>query len=223
MVTNAAVRPHQRYRLANGSPVPGVTTVLGIINKPALASWANRLGLQGTNSTEYVNDLAASGTLAHSLIESSLTGITAMIGDYSPEQIRRAQNALASFQTWARDKRLETRQTELSLVSEAHGYGGTLDWYGTVNGLPTLIDFKTSAAIYDDHLYQLAAYHQLLIEDGHEVSEARVLRLSRDEDAEFSEKVIPASGLAPYWQVCKAALALHRAIAATKPAKGRRW
>ena len=105
---------------------------------------------------------------------------------------------------------------ELSLVSEAHRYGGTLDWYGLLDGRPTLIDFKTSGAIYDDHLYQLAAYHRLLVENGHEVDEVRVLRLSRDKDEEFSERVLPAPAVEPYWGVFKAALLLKGAIDGTK-------
>ncbi len=38
---------HTRYKLKNGLLVPGVTTVTGVLDKPALIIWANRLGLQG--------------------------------------------------------------------------------------------------------------------------------------------------------------------------------
>ena len=38
---------HTQYKLVDGTKVPSVTTVLGILNKPALVKWANNLGLQG--------------------------------------------------------------------------------------------------------------------------------------------------------------------------------
>ena len=44
-------KAHQRYKLADGTQVPGVTTITGQLNKPALIIWANRLGLQGIDST----------------------------------------------------------------------------------------------------------------------------------------------------------------------------
>ena len=37
-------RAHITYKLADGTAVPGVTTVLSVLNKPALVKWANNLG-----------------------------------------------------------------------------------------------------------------------------------------------------------------------------------
>ncbi len=106
---------------------------------------------------------------------------------------------------------------ELSLVSEAHRYGGTFDWYGLGGGVLTVIDFKTSSGIYPDHCYQVSAYHHLLIENGYEVAEARVLQVGRAEGEEYSERVLSVPEIEPYWQVFKAALLLKGAIdAATK-------
>ena len=67
-------KAHTIYKLANGKRVPGVTTVLGIINKPALVKWANNLGLQGIDSTTYVDGTAKIGTLAHEMIQEYLGG-----------------------------------------------------------------------------------------------------------------------------------------------------
>ena len=219
MATSSVARkakPHQRYYLKNGNLVPGVTTVLSVINKPALVPWANRLGLEGIKSSEYVDELADIGTLAHHLIQCHLTARAPDISDYTPQQVSLAENAVSSFQAWARGKAVETRQTEWPLVSETHRFGGTLYWYGTVNGRPTLIDFKTGRAIYDDHVYQIAAYHQLLIENGYEVDEVRVLQVGRSEDDGFSERVLPDPAIKPYWKVFQAALLLKGVIDATK-------
>jgi hypothetical protein len=64
--------------------------------------------------------------------------------------------------------KLEVRHTEVSLASEKHKFGGTLDAIGIVNGSNglALIDWKTSNSIYPDYLYQLAAY-QLLWEENY--------------------------------------------------------
>ncbi len=82
--------------------------------------------------------------------------------------------------------------------------------------MPTLIDFKTSSAIYDDHLYQLSGYHQLLVEAGHEVAEARIVRLSRDAGEEHSERVLSVPEVGPYFNVFLAALDLYDAMRLAK-------
>jgi len=48
-------KAHTRYYLADGTLVPGSTTVCGVLNKPALVRWANQLGLQGIDSTKYTD------------------------------------------------------------------------------------------------------------------------------------------------------------------------
>ena len=55
-------RVHTVYKTKDGKRVPGVTTILGVINKPALVRWANNLGLQGIDSTNYVDATARCGT-----------------------------------------------------------------------------------------------------------------------------------------------------------------
>lgn len=77
--------------------------------------------------------------------------------------------------------------------------------------------------IFDDHLFQLAAYHHLLIENGYTVDGAMVLRLSRDVAGEYSERVLSAPEIEPYFAVFKAALNLHNAIKLTAKRGARRW
>ena len=223
MAVSTATKPHQVYRLSDSTKVPGVTSILSTIAKPALYRWNNSLGLRGIDTSEYLNHVADAGTLAHSMIQSQLTGAEQDTSGYTQDQIRMAENALASFRAWARGKSVETLQMESPLVSETHRYGGTFDWYGLVDGTLTLIDFKTSSAIYDDHLYQLAGYFQLLTENGWEVAEALIVRLSRDAGEEFSERVLSVPELVPYWQVFKAALGLYTVIKLAKKRGARRW
>ena len=64
-------KAHTRYRLTDGTIVPGVTTVTGSQlgwNKQVLINWANRIGLTEIDSTKYKDDKADIGTLAHQMI-----------------------------------------------------------------------------------------------------------------------------------------------------------
>ncbi|KKL15416.1 hypothetical protein LCGC14_2505830 [marine sediment metagenome] len=209
-------KPHQQYHLENGDKVVGVTTALNVISKGALPAWANKIGLQGIKMHEYVDDLADVGTCAHYLIQCHLTGETPDVQDYTPRQVDRAENAVISFHEWARDKVFDTHYSEEQLVSEKHKYGGTVDWFGEIGGRAVLIDIKTGKAIYDDHLYQVAAYAQLVIEQDWQIDEVRILQVGRDESEGFSEKMIPIGAILPYFNVFLSALNLYTAIRVTK-------
>jgi hypothetical protein len=216
--TTRKAKPHQRYYLGE-QLVPGVTTILGVLNKPALVPWANRLGLEGIKTTEYVDHLADIGTLAHRMIQCHLTGEELDLSDYTPNQVSAAENAVLSFFEWEKGKELETIRSEAQLVSETHKYGGTVDWYGTINGQAALVDIKTGKAIYDEMVYQVAAYAQLLVENNYSLKEVRILQVGRDETEGFSERVIPIGAILPYFVVFKSALDLYNAIKAAKRRK----
>src|SRR5687768_11080950 len=61
--TTRLSKRHTQYLTADGTLVPGVTTITGQMDKPALAFAANRLGLQGIDSGVHWKGLAAIGTL----------------------------------------------------------------------------------------------------------------------------------------------------------------
>ena len=90
-------KAHIRYRLADKTIVPGVTTVLNLLSKPALVPWANKMGLQGIDTSKYVDDKADIGTLAHAIITDKLTGKETDTSDYSKNQIDLAENSCLSF------------------------------------------------------------------------------------------------------------------------------
>ena len=183
-------KAHIRYKNQAGQAVPGVTTILGLLNKPALVKWANNLGLQGIDSSKYRDEMADIGTLAHYFIMCSLTKQPLDTEGYSREQIERAENCLMSFWAWEKEHTIEPLLVEEALVSDAGGFGGTVDLYCMLDGKPTLIDFKTGKAVYPEMLYQLAAYRELLIRTGHECSGVRLLRIGRDADEGFEERVV---------------------------------
>ncbi len=180
---------HIRYTNSEGTIVPGVTTILGILNKPALVIWANRLGLQGIDSSKYRDEMADIGTLAHYLIMCDLTGQTPDTSDYSPTQVSQAENALRSYTEWKKGHTINPLLVEYPLISDK-GYGGTIDLYAEIDGTPTLVDFKTGKGLYPEMDYQVAAYAMLLAENGYNLGQCRLLRIGRDDSEGFEEKVL---------------------------------
>ena len=86
----------------------------------------------------------------------------------------------------------------------------------------TLLDFKTGKRIYDEALYQVAAYRQLLEEHKYPVQEVRVVRLGKTEDEGFEEKIVKETNL--YFDMfchCRCIYTLQGEIRrSNKPAKG---
>lgn len=215
------VKAHTQYRTADGKRVPGVTTILGVINKPALVPWANKLGLQGIDTCAYVDKLAEIGTLAHYWIECLLTDREPDFTSWSQEQQDLAANSVVKFLEWQDEHDIRVIATELPLVSEAYRFGGTLDILAEIDGKLGLIDIKTSKAIYDDHMYQVAAYYQLGIEPGYYFESVRILQVGRSPDEGFSVRHADQREVEIYWKVFEAALMLYNAVKVSKRKRSR--
>jgi len=175
-------RAHQRYRLADGTIVPGVTTIVGLLNKPHLVAWANKMGLQGIDTTAYTAAAAGAGTCAHEMIQAMVGGPEVDFSKYTGEEIEAAQNAAEKFRAWLQKHDMQTHLIEEQLVSERYRTGGTIDWYGELDGKMTLVDIKTSGNVYAEHVIQVAAYAQLLKDEEYPIEEVRILRFSREDD-----------------------------------------
>lgn len=209
-------KAHIRYKTKDGKRVPGVTTILGLLNKPALVPWANKLGLEGIDVRKYVDDKADIGTLAHLMIMSDLTNSPYEVSEYSKKQIDQAENAVLSYFEWKKSKKVLPILVEEPLVSEVYGYGGTVDLLAEVDGVPTLIDFKTGKAIYPEMMYQVAAYDRLMVaqvdnEDYASIpvpEQWRIIRVGRDEDEGFEDKPLPNIGLE--WEIFKNLLNIYK-------------
>ncbi|MBR1660288.1 MAG: hypothetical protein IJ705_08220 [Oscillospiraceae bacterium] len=226
-------RAHRPYHAVDGAVVPGVTTVLGVINKPQLVKWANNLGLAGIDSAAYVDETAKVGTLAHEMIQEYLGGPKWDRGAWDKDQIDLAENAVLSFFEWERQtgNKMKTIFIEKPLVSERMRVGGTIDWYGWMGDKLWLVDIKTSKALYPEHVFQVSAYAAMLEEWGYQVDGVRLLRVGRTEDEGFDDHIIGTAARKLGLRVFKAALELYRAKQAfekhekalsPKPARGKK-
>jgi len=181
---------HQVYTLSSGEIVPSVTTVIGLLAKPQLIEWAWKQGINGYDIHKIKNSTADAGSLAHQMILDFLKLQRTDTKEYSKDIIDLAENSFLSFLEWQKHKTIEPILIETSLVSERYKYGGTLDFYGKLDGILTLVDWKTGSGIYDSYVYQLSAYRNLLIENGYENPErVMIVRINREENERFEELV----------------------------------
>lgn len=204
-------RVHQSYYNAAGVKVPGTTTITGLLDKSSpLKYWAWGLGQQGIKLNEYVDQLADAGTLAHYMVQCYLTGEDpdeGYLAEFSRVDHDRAENAMIKFYTWADVHKVTEAQCEMQLVSEDWQYGGTNDIYCKMDGARTLIDIKTSKAIYGDMYTQVAAYKKLLEENGFGIDttvdpntgmsmpSVYILRIGRTEEEGFEFRRVPGLDL----------------------------
>jgi hypothetical protein len=172
--------------------VPGVTTITGVLDKPALVRWANNLGLQGIDSFKYVDELAVYGTLAHYMIECHLKGEPECLDDFSKTQIDIAQNGAIRFLQWQEQVGFLPLFSEKALTSQAHMFGGTIDAYGeTRDGKRILCDIKTCKGVFPEHKTQVGGgYDILLQENGYRVDEIHIIRVGRTESEGFDDVLI---------------------------------
>jgi len=183
-------KAHIRYKNNAGDIVPGATTVInGVLAKPQLVIWANRLGLQGIDSTKYRDEMGDIGTLAHAMIMADLKGEPVDTSDYSREQIDKAENCFLSWLEWRKGKEVEPIHVEQPLVSEKYQFGGTFDFLGWIDGVMTLGDYKTGG-IWKEAYIQTCAYRQLLIEAMFPIPDKiLILGIPRTPDEKFQEVI----------------------------------
>jgi len=180
---------HTVYKLKDGTKVPGVTTILNELAKPALIPWAWDLGMKGIDYRVYRDELADVGKLVHNMILCDLKDEKCDTGEYSKRQIDQAENCFLSYLEWKRQRKIEPIIVEESLISEYFGFGGTPDFYGKIDDIFTLLDFKTGKRLYDEHLYQLAGYKSLLADKGHCPEQFILLNFGRAEDEKFEQLI----------------------------------
>lgn len=206
----------RQYRNAAGERLPGVTTVCGVMEKPALKYWGNKIGLAGISIRDYVDDLAAAGTLAHAMVEADLTGVKleqTFLDDFSATNIDRAENAMLAFLEWKGSHEITVSATEVELVSEELQTGGRIDCYCQLDGVWTELDFKTGKAIYSDMWTQVAGYDLLLQENGFPVDQAAILRIGREESEGFEFLLSPdREGHQARFRICRELFSLNKQL-----------
>ena len=177
--------PRNIYRLKNGEIVVGVTANCNQLDKPGLLDWAWRLGVQGKGWREERDSAGDIGTNVHDMILSFLKGEeVAVVGDVE-------RRCFKKFLDWP--VTLEPILIEVPLVSEKLKFGGQPDYYGHVDAVLEIVDFKTGSfdhrnqCFYETVRYQLAGYKLLLEEHGYKVERCRGVYLPKDSGEVYEE------------------------------------
>lgn len=181
-------RKHAYIWKEKGLPVAGVTSILSVLNKPALVQWAancaSKYIQEGYISrAEAGEPLETTGFLslcqeaktAHRRVSKEATDIGSTVHAFAesvlvdsrakmPTDPKAAAGANA-FLTWFRSHKIEPIHVERMVLSRTWYYAGTVDFYGRIDGEMCVLDFKTSSGLYLEMLLQLAAYAVAITEE----------------------------------------------------------
>lgn len=108
-------------------------------------------GVDVWNAAEYaLDETANAGTWIHTYVEDHL------LGRFPEDPIRDDHyQMVTAFHAWEAEHDIEVLSTERTVYGD--GYAGTADLFAIVDGVVTLIDWKSSAAVRETHKAQLAA------------------------------------------------------------------
>ncbi len=168
--------------------------------KMARAAWVltmtNRLGKEKAAQKELAK-ASEIGSQVHALVEWTLRAQLMQEAGPSPRISDAAQWAFMAWEDWRKSVNLKPIAVEQVIWSETYGYAGTLDLLAEVNGVLTVLDWKTGKAVYSEAHLQNAAYRQAIREMGHgDPQQGLIVRLPKvDTDPDF--EVVNAKPEAP--------------------------
>lgn len=124
------------YNDPDGNSYPSITTVLSILNEESIAAWRKKVGDEVANKVS--TQASGRGTLVHEIVEKYLRNEST--NDYLPH-IRQSLENLRPIldSSIGRIFGLET-----PLFSRHLGMAGRVDCVAEFEGVPSIIDFKTS-------------------------------------------------------------------------------
>ena len=188
--------------LLNGLPVPGCSSIAGILPKGFLAPWASKLAVETIDrlikpNTKYskseLTEALALAKIAHTIRKDTAleTGsrvhllLEAYIknGKEIPKQEdSEVQECVNRFMEWVNQHKIEWLASELLVGSEMYKFAGTLDAIARLDNKLVLIDFKSSKQIsIGEYGLQTAGYKIALEELGcPDIEERIIVRLPKD-------------------------------------------
>ena len=208
-----------------GQPVPGVTTILKVIDKPALMPWA--IGITRDYWLEQVNagrtdyaKIHKESWNASKKITKDAANIGSNIHAYAEAffkkqalptlEIDQAKRGAEAFHKWLDAHKVEVVASERRIFSKEHYYAGTCDFVAKIDGVMGVGDIKTSSGIYPEMRLQTAAYqHALQEEKGMKFDVRWIVRFDK-KTGEFESK--PFYDFDLDFMGFKSALALHRTL-----------
>lgn len=167
----------------------GVTSICGILNKPAILFWAVNKAVDYIDKNlkvgvavdeigkvnllkeakyahrrhkETAGDL---GTIVHTWLEGYIKAVLNKLPLPELPINKEIRLGVETVLDWIKKHEITFISSERKVYSKKHKYAGTLDAEARINGHLAVIDFKTSSGIYPEHFLQTSAYVKALEEE----------------------------------------------------------
>lgn len=174
--------PREGQYTIDGRRYPRVSTILGVISKPGLESWRQRVGIE--EAQRISQDAAGFGTAFHAA--------AALMDDTFPEWEESVADAelrpaLRAYQVWAIENVSAIYAIEKTVHHARHLFAGTLDRvFRLRDGRLVIGDFKTGKSVDGTYRLQLTAYAEAWEEMGYEPVAGRlILHIPRERPGEL--------------------------------------
>lgn len=193
-----------------GYKVDGTTSVLGVINKPALMPWGIKMAVlyieeqlkPGVAYDEIqITTMLSEAKMAHRRKSKEAADIGSLVHNWCKEWIagnapelpvhEEAKRAVGKFLAWVKEKNVKFLESERMLYSKRWGYAGTVDFIAEIDGKVYVGDFKTSTGIWDEYWFQVAAYQQAYTEEfpDKKIDGTMIVRIGKEHaDIEIEER-----------------------------------
>ncbi len=198
----------------DGRKIPSVTTATGVIDKSGpLMHWAVKLvkeyllqnlnvlieDTKGGKITAIIEEAAIQhrvrkekaadlGTQVHRWAEEFIKAKTKE--DWPPlPRDPQVHNGVTAFLKWVDEYDVKFLSSERHIYSMKHDYAGIMDAEAIIKGKKSVVDFKTSNALYSEMRLQVAAYQGAIEEEiGKKYPGNKWIVRFGKEDAEFEAK-----------------------------------
>ena len=147
----------RRYVTLDGNAYPSVTTILSILSEESIAKWRAKVGEEEANKVSL--RATTRGTAVHAIIEKYMNNDPNYAEGYLPHVVQSLENLKPLL-----DKHVtKVYAQEVPLYSDHLQMAGTCDAVVEWDGVPTIVDWKTSRrpkkkANIGNYFMQLAAY-----------------------------------------------------------------
>ena len=125
----------RKYVTPTGESYPSITTVLSVLSRDSIAAWRARVGEEEANKISH--KATTRGTAVHDLVEKYLDN------EKLPEVMPHITASLTNLKP-SLNRIGKIFAQEAPLYSKHLGVAGRVDCVGEFDGVPSIIDFKTS-------------------------------------------------------------------------------
>jgi hypothetical protein len=196
-------KAHAYFWREKGLPVAGVTSILSVLNKPALVQWAANCAAEyianayvaarengGELEPTAFLSLCQEAKTAHRKLSSEATDIGSAVHAFAEKVLidrraslpsdEKAAKGCAAFLDWFHAHKVEPIHVERMVFSRRWYYAGTVDMFGRLDDELCVLDFKSSSGLYLEMILQLAAYSVALEEEtGERIDIGWIVRLDK--------------------------------------------